>query len=149
MLPIPILSIDDQIRFWGYVNRKDENDCWLWTGSFNRANKGGQPLFGVKRINFVASRISWRVHFNEDPGNLLVCHECDNPLCMNPNHLWLGTQSDNQKDCNSKGRRPSDNARKVEVWDLPKIHKLRIEGLTLQQIANQYRVAKSTIHRNL
>lgn len=68
---------------------KGPEDCWLWTGS--------------TRDPRAPARWSYRLHKGE-PGKLFVCHECDNPRCVNPNHLWLGTAHDNAKDRDAKGR---------------------------------------------
>lgn len=72
--------------------------CLEWTGCLNR---GGYGRVGRGQHN--ASRVAYRL-FKGDPGDLLVCHSCDNPICVNPEHLWLGTPSDNMRDCVSKGR---------------------------------------------
>ncbi len=143
MLPIPILDLDDIIRFWGFVNRG--GNCWLWIGDMNCA-ESSQPRFYVQGILYTASRLSWRIHFNENPEELLVCHTCDNPLCMKPNHLWLGTASDNQQDSHDKGQKLS-NARKIEDWDVPIIRKLHASGISQREIAKRYRVHHATINR--
>ncbi len=145
MISIPMLGLDDICRFWQYVDRS--GDCWIWIGSqTGKRDIYRKPSFGVRSQNFVAYRISWMIHYKEDPGDLLVCHTCDNPLCVKPQHLWLGTHSDNQKDSHDKGRVYSSNRRKIQEWDLEKIRELREAGWTLQAIANRYNVTKTTIH---
>lgn len=86
----------DKCRLWSYV--KVENGCWVFQGGRDRAGYG---KFGSGR----AHRASYKIFKGDVPDNLLVCHTCDNPPCVNPDHLWLGTNSDNQKDSIKKGRR--------------------------------------------
>lgn len=85
-------------RFWAKVDKT--NDCWIWTGSrdqrgYGRIKNGGNKL---------ASRISWEMHFSPIPPGMFVCHHCDNPPCVRPNHLFLGTQQDNMQDMRAKHR---------------------------------------------
>lgn len=81
--------------------RKSENGCWIWIGACN--NKGyGVLTFQAHRAQ--AHRLSWTLNVGEIPQNTCVLHRCDNPPCVNPEHLFLGTFSDNMKDCYSKGR---------------------------------------------
>lgn len=94
-------------RFWNKVERNEANTCWLWTGGTGR-NGYGVFTTGTKRDgsirHHVASRFSWELHHGPIPDGLYVCHSCDNPTCVNPAHLWLGTQQDNIMDMRQKGR---------------------------------------------
>lgn len=86
-----------QVRFWKYVDKKGENECWEW-------NRSKYPN-GYGRIGkHYAHRFSWILTNGEIPNGLHVCHSCDNPPCVNPKHLWLGTVADNMHDRDSKGR---------------------------------------------
>lgn len=75
--------------------------CWLWIGL---KIKKGYGLFGINRKNVLAHRISWVIANGEIPDELNVLHKCDNPSCVNPDHLFLGTLKDNMQDCARKGR---------------------------------------------
>lgn len=90
-------------RFWGYVDKRGIDECWPWTGL---TNDSGYGLFAVARCRSVRAH---RFSFFLDAGTLddpskLVCHHCDNPPCVNPSHLFLGTHQDNFDDMIRKGR---------------------------------------------
>jgi len=78
----------------------NNNGCWIWVGHTHR----GYGKFYIKGKYHRAHRISYEYFYDVDPGELNVLHECDNPTCVNPNHLFLGTQNDNIQDMINKGR---------------------------------------------
>lgn len=87
-------------RFFKKVNKID-GGCWLWVG----ANfPGGYGAISIKGKPQRANRMSYRMHFGEFDENLWVLHKCDNPPCVNPEHLFLGTCRDNVHDMVGKGR---------------------------------------------
>lgn len=85
--------------FWLRINRTDT--CWLWTG-----NKlpHGYGLFGGKTSHRYAHRYSYAKFKGPIPDGMFVCHQCDEPSCVNPDHLFLGTQKTNMEDCSKKDR---------------------------------------------
>ena len=89
-----------QDNFWNFFE-VDSNECWNWTRSMT--NKG-YGHFSLNGKDMTAHRMSWILTNGEIPNGLCVCHKCDNPRCINPNHLFLGTKLDNAKDAIDKGR---------------------------------------------
>lgn len=90
-------------QFWNRVVKGSNlNDCWVWKGSTHDSGYG--RLYGPKGTESAAHRYSYIIHFGEIPAGLFVCHECDNPPCSNPSHLFVGTAKDNSDDMMIKGR---------------------------------------------
>ena len=94
-------------RFWSKVDKtSNPNGCWEWTASITRGY-GRFSLTHSKPIQ--AHRYSWIIHFGNIPDNLCVLHKCDNQLCVNPDHLFLGTHKDNTQDMIKKQRHQFGN----------------------------------------
>jgi hypothetical protein len=103
--PIPTLTPEQIKRFWSKVDRRGMDACWEWQGAvYKPSNHGAFNIRPGRQV--VASRISYYLAHNTDPGERFVCHACDNPRCMNPRHFFLGAQADNMDDCRRKGRTP-------------------------------------------
>ncbi len=82
-----------------------KNGCWNWTGWMSHLGYGRIGEGGEKGKLLFVHRASWMVFRGKIPNGLCVCHKCDNPPCVNPAHLFLGTQLDNMRDRDKKGRR--------------------------------------------
>ena len=88
-------------RFWKHINKTDT--CWEWTGTLYRGY-GRMRLNDKRRSRITVHRFSWELHNGPIPDGMLICHHCDNRCCVRPDHLFLGTHSDNALDSSSKNR---------------------------------------------
>jgi len=124
--------------------------CWLWTSTLNDSGYGVL----MRRINgkstpLRAHRVSWEVHNGPIIGGLFVCHKCDNRMCVNPDHLFLGTNAENMEDCANKGRMSKPPLHKGEKHHKAKltedqVREIRASKLLLREISEKYGVCKAT-----
>lgn len=140
-------SAEGQRRFWIKVKIKKPNDCWNWVGSL----RGGYGNMLILGFQFLAHRLSYFFKHHNLPDHLLVCHQCDNPKCVNPRHLFLGTAQDNRRDCIKKSRHAvgeQQHTHKLKEHQIKEIRMLRFqEGLECSHIAEGFKVSRQTIHK--
>jgi hypothetical protein len=118
----PFGSLEDNktlpARFWKKVKKTDS--CWLWTAVLAGFGYGRIYSKGSMRL---AHRVSWELHNGAIPPGMCVLHHCDNPACVNPEHLFLGTYKDNDDDAIAKGRViPSERAWHAAAFERNKTH---------------------------
>lgn len=101
-----------QDRFWGKVNRQGPAECWPWIGA---ARPAGYGVFWARGRFLSAHLVAWQLARSLDPApmpkGIEACHRCDNPRCVNPSHIFVGTKSDNMRDMISKGRHAAAKGR--------------------------------------
>jgi hypothetical protein len=128
-------------RFWEKVNRRGPDECWEWMGSRNGAGYGKIGKSGNSRY---AHRISYEMAYGAIPGDLYVCHRCDNPSCVNPNHLFAGSCLDNVLDMIRKGRSPHE---KLAFLDIEAMEQMRVDGYSYRSIGAQFKISESGVRK--
>jgi hypothetical protein len=102
-------------RFWSKVDKKTDKECWNWLASCGYRNYGkfrlGNTYVGAHRMAYALS--NGYKNYYDLPKDMNVCHSCDNPACCNPNHLFLGTFSDNMNDMINKKRTGGGNQHNI------------------------------------
>lgn len=135
-------SLTTEERFWAKVDRS--GDCWEWTAS---VGTHGYGVFGVGKGTITAHRMSAKLA-GRDPSGLVVCHTCDNKTCVNPEHLWVGTQRDNLLDMRHKGRQARGRALPQTKLTAEAVLAIREEysrGIYQRDLAKKYGIAQSQI----
>lgn len=136
-------------RFWQRVDKRSEDECWPWTGRF-AAN--GYGVFDHSNRPNVASRFSYELS-NGPIGDAekFVCHKCDNPKCVNPSHLWLGTHQQNMDDAKNKGRTAKGNGLRgssvnTSKLDAAKVREIKVSTTPAKTLARKFGVSKTAIY---
>ena len=138
--PVPL-----QERFWRKVTLASRDQCWLWQGAKDLDGYGF-----IKRkdgVQLRAHRVSHELHHGPVPLGMFVCHTCDTPSCVNPDHLFLGTAKDNTDDMIRKGRKPKPLGESNPMARLTSAQVLSIRSDTRQakDVAAAYGIVASTV----
>lgn len=139
-------------RFWKFVNKSGPmhsalgTPCWAWTGA--KTSRGYGQISTVRgKSPAIAPRISYEIHFGGIPCGLDVLHKCDNPACVNPEHLFVGTAKDNADDMINKGRHAHGERHPLSKLKEDEVRAIRADERSAAQIAADYGVSRSNVRR--
>jgi hypothetical protein len=152
-------------RFWSKVNVGPPDQCWEWQAGLSLPN--GYGVFWLNQSNHGAHRVSWTLENGEIPEGLLVLHKCDNKKCVNPRHLYLGTNLQNAQDTAQRNsgykerirqrviktnkERPAAVARrgnsKLSDQDVLRIRELVASGMMQKDVADMYGISRAAVCR--
>ena len=118
-----------------------ESGCWLWQGPLD---SGGYGRFLIKKTK-LAHRASWMIFIGQIPDGMCVCHKCDVPSCVNPNHLFLGTTNDNIQDMVNKDRHARGERASAAKITEKQVLAIRSDDRMLKEIAKDYGLAPNTV----
>lgn len=139
-------------KFWKKVDIKGKDECWEWLGE---KNLKGYGKFRYFNIFYGAHRVAYAIaHKYVFPEENLILHKCDNPSCVNPNHLYCGTQTDNAQDrsnrsnvswenCKGPGTKRKANYTSNDVLAIKKLYK---DGCIAKEIAEVFGIGKGTVY---
>lgn len=132
-------SLEEQ--FWEHVEKTPSDQCWEWTGNRHRQGYG---MIWRRGKTLLAHRVSFAIAYGEISPSLCVCHRCDNPPCVNPAHLFAGTQLENMAD-----RRRKRRGHALSLEKLTQARELWSAGTSQREIAKKFGVSYSTVTRAL
>jgi len=138
----------EKLKFYRKISNPDSNGCMNWLGAKTRNGYG--TLTWNKKPMTLAHRLSYKLHKGSIPENMCVCHTCDNPSCVNPDHLWIGTIAENNQDMVNKdrqhlkkGMRLSSKLTELQIKD---IRNKILQGITMVELSKVYGVSDRTIN---
>lgn len=154
--PVSVIRDDDLVRFWSNIDKRGPAECWPWTGGARAPRHSPTHLYGRIKMNgrmvtatrYMVAEVEARELRTEDE----VCHSCDNTLCMNPAHLFIGTHLGNIQDMDAKGRcdRPRGEANGLAKLSEEQVRQIRIwraSGMSAYRLGKIFNVWPTTIER--
>lgn len=120
-----------------------ESGCWIWMHALDVQGYGALEFLGAQNVK--AHRLSWEVYRGPIPKGMHVCHCCDIPCCVNPDHLFLGTHTDNMRDKAKKGRAPRGESHCDAILTDADVLAIRRSNETNQALADRYGVGLTTL----
>ncbi len=145
---------DNQLRFWSKIKKGTDEECWPWIAKSKNEGYGYINMGGRAGRHELAHRLAWKFTYGEIPDSenhhgTVVMHICDNRLCCNPNHLRIGSQGENVKDMDRKGRRKTKSIMginhhnsKFQEFD---IRQIRTSSKSNAELGREYGVSRNTI----
>lgn len=141
--------MDEQERFWSKVDIRGEDDCWIWKACGTPKGYGIFILSMAKGKHIYAHRYAYQISKGAIPEGMHCMHKCDNPSCVNPNHLTIGTCADNSMDKVKKGRSSRGERRWCAKLTDSAVAEIRqrhaSEGISNRRLAKEYGVSTSAI----
>lgn len=140
-----LLTFWDIARFWSFVNKKGPDECWIWKGGGKKNPYGN---FSIGKKTLLAHRVAYVLAGNELDDEQVVCHDCDNTRCVNPAHLFAGTQLENRQNCARKLRTAvgeNHGNSRLTALKVLEIQDLLCEGLIQQEVAERLNVPPGTV----
>jgi hypothetical protein len=136
------------------AKRNEETGCLEWTGSRKSDSGYGHAYDPRVKRTVRVHRLVYELANGPIPKGAYVCHRCDNPSCIEPEHLWLGDASSNMEDKKEKGRAPSQKGSehgraKLREEDIERVFALRGQGLSYRKIAKEFDVTENAIRKIL
>lgn len=129
-------------RFERLYIPEPNSGCWLWIGNLDNCGYGRFSFEGRARLSH---RASYQMFCGPIPEGMQILHRCDNPTCVNPDHLFAGSISDNMRDMVAKNRNAKHNNAKLDADQIKEIKFLAAQGLRHRKIAEQFKVTRSSI----
>jgi len=131
-------------RFFEKISPEPNSGCWLWTAT---GTKQGYGLFCIKHTSVLAHRVSYELHHGKIPDGLMVLHNCDNPSCVNPDHLRVGTNADNMRDKRERNRSSRLTRDKIPHAKMTadQVRYIRTSSSSEASMAREIGVSRSTI----